>query len=92
VHNGVIEGLDVTAKAFTLVQNNKKSVTVKVDAKTKILVPPYSSTSTTFADLQNGQIAHIRGIINTKTKVITASLVRVSVPRVVAPVVTSTIQ
>lgn len=78
VHNGVIEGLDATAKTFILKQNNKKSVTVKVDAKTKILVPPYSSTSSTFADLKVGQVAHVRGVINTKTKIITASLVRVN--------------
>lgn len=78
VHNGVIEDLDATAKTFTLKQNEKKSVKVLVNDKTKILVPPYSSTSSTFADLQNGQIAHIRGTINNKTKVITASLVRIN--------------
>lgn len=89
VHNGKIENLDATAKTFTLVQNNKKSVTVKVDAKTKIFVPNSASTST-FDGLQNGQVAHVRGIINTKTKVITASLVRVSVPKVEAA--TSTTQ
>ena len=89
VHNGVIEGLDATAKTFTLKQNNKKSVTVKVDAKTKIFIPNASATST-FDGLQNGQIAHVRGIINTKTKIITASLIRVSVPRAEAPVVTTT--
>jgi hypothetical protein len=89
VHNGRISNLDATAQTFTLTQNNKKIVTVKVDAKTKILVPPYSSTSSTFADLKNDQIAHVRGIINTKTKVITASLIRISVPKVEA-VTTST--
>lgn len=83
IHNGTIGNLDATAKTFTLTQNNKKSVTVKVDAKTKIFIPNASATST-FADLQNGQIAHVRGIINNKTKVITASLIRVSVPRVEA--------
>jgi len=92
VHNGAIENLDLTAKTFTLKQNNKKTVTVKIDAKTKILVPPYSSTSTTFADLQNGQIAHVRGIINNKTKVITASYIRVGIvkPVVALPMTTST--
>ena len=89
VHNGAIDGLDLTAKTFTLKQKNGKSVTVKVDVKTKIFVPNAASTST-FDGLQNGQVAHIRGIINNKTKVITASLVRVSVPKVEAPVVTST--
>src|SRR3989339_520997 len=89
VHNGAIDGLDLTAKTFTLKQKNGKSVTVKVDAKTKIFIPNASATST-FDGLQNGQIAHVRGIINNKTKVITASLIRVSAPRVVAPVVTAT--
>ena len=89
VHNGVIEGLDATAKMFTLKQRNGVSAKVIVNDKTKILVPSYSSTSSTFANLQNGQIAHVRGIINTKTKMITASLVRVSAPKV--EVATSTV-
>ncbi len=92
VHNGVIDGLDATAKTFTLKQNNKKSVTVKIDAKTKIYVPPYTATGSTFADLQNGQIAHVRGIINNKTKIITASFIRVGIvkPVVALPMTTIT--
>jgi len=84
IHNGRISNLDATAQTFTLTQNEKKSWTVKVDAKTKILVPPYSSTSSTFADLKVDQIAHVRGVINTKTKVINASMIRVNVPEVQA--------
>jgi len=92
VHNGAIDGLDLTAKTFTLKQKNGKSVTVKVDGKTKIYVPPYTATGSTFADLQNGQIAHVRGIINNKTKVIMASYIRVGVvkPVVALPMTTST--
>ncbi len=91
VHNGVIEGLDATAKIFTLKQRNGVSAKVLVNDKTKIWVPPYSATGSTFADLKDGQIAHVRGIINSKTKVITASYIRVGIVKPVE-VATSTAQ
>lgn len=90
VHNGKIENLDAAAKTFILKQRNGVSAKVIVNDKTKIWAPPYTATSSTFADLQNGQVAHVRGIINNKTKVIAASLVRVNPLVEALPMTTST--
>lgn len=87
VYNGNIESLNVASSSFVLKQNAKKSFTINTDAKTKFVVPDVASS--TFANLKVGDRAHVRGVINTKTKVITASVVRVIPPEpVVVPPVT----
>jgi|GEM_PF-2976647 len=75
VYAGKIESLDVTNSTFVLPQGKTK-VTVKIDTKTKLIVPDMATP--TFVDLQVGDKVHVRGIINAKTKYLTASLVRVS--------------
>ncbi|TAN32744.1 hypothetical protein EPN28_04485 [Patescibacteria group bacterium] len=82
VHNGKIESIDAAAQTFVLKQNNKRQVTVKVSAKTKLFV--LGVTNPTFADLKVGMRAHVRGVINNRTKTIDASLVRANWPLVEA--------
>lgn len=80
-HNGVISNIDTANKTFTLNQRNGQVVAVKMDDKTKVFVS--SSTSTTaISDLKNDQLVHVRGAYNSRTKLIAASAVRVSLPKI----------
>jgi len=78
-HNGTIANLDITNKTFTLNQRNGQVVNVKMDDKTKVFVS--SSTTTSLADLKNDQLAHVRGLYNSRSKMITAGVIRVSLPK-----------
>lgn len=74
VHNGTIESIDAAASTFVLV-SGKQKLTIKIDANTVVWVNGVKSTS---ADLKVGDKAHVRGVINNRTKVISATHVKVN--------------
>lgn len=76
VNNGIIESVNSAESSFVLKYANGKVLTIKVNEKTKIVIPGFEKP--TFADLKSGNIVHVRGIMNNKTKIITATMVRVS--------------
>lgn len=80
VHNGIVENLDLSNKTFTLKQSNGTLVSVKVDDKTKVVVLSGANKpeTGTVNNLQNGNHVHVRGVVNNKTKVVTASYVKIN--------------
>lgn len=81
VHSGKIDSVDAANSSFVL-KKKDSTLTVKVDAKTKLVKE--EGVIITLADLKVGAEAHVRGVLNTQTKVLTALLVRVNSPKVVA--------
>lgn len=81
VQNGKIDSINAADSSFVL-KKKDVALTVKVDAKTKLVKE--EGVVITFADLKVGDEVHARGVINTQTKVLAASLVRVNSPEVEA--------
>lgn len=75
---GVVESIDAAGLSFVLKQE-KRTLTVKTDAKTKFKMR--GATSTSFADLQVGDKVTVKGIINTNLKVVQASAVTIQRPK-----------
>lgn len=87
---GVVESIDTANLSFVLKQE-KRTLTVKTDAKTKFKMS--GSTSISFADLKVGDKVMVKGIINTNLKVVTAHSVVIQKPKAVpvpGPTPTST--
>jgi len=80
-HNGTVSNLDTANKTFSLNQRNGQTVSVKMDDKTKVFVSSSTSTAA-ISDLKNDQLVHVRGAYNSRTKLIAASAVRVSLPKI----------
>lgn len=74
VYTGLIESIDAANNSFVLKQP-KANITVVINAKTKVIVPGIANP--TIANLAAGNKVHLRGIINKKTKMIDATVVRV---------------
>ncbi len=82
VHHGTIASLDAAAKSFsmTLMSSSSVAFTVHTDSNTKFMVPGVTSTS--FANLKVSDKVWVRGIVNTRTKVIDANVVKVKLPEI----------
>ena len=81
---GAVESIDAAGLSFVLKQE-KRTLIVKTDAKTKFHLR--GSTSTSFADLKVGDKVMVKGIINTNIKVVYASAVTIQRPKLTpAPV------
>lgn len=76
---GVVESIDAASLSFVLKQD-KRTLTIKTDAKTKFKLR--GATSTSFADLKVGDKVTVKGIINTNLKVVQASAVTIQRPKV----------
>ncbi len=76
---GAVESIDAAGLSFVLKQE-KRTLTIKTDAKTKFHLR--GSTSTSFADLKVGDKVMVKGILNTNLKVVYANAVTIQIPKV----------
>ena len=82
VHHGIISSLDAVAKSFMMTSSASSSLTftVKTNSTTKFQVPGVEKA--TFNNLKVSDKVWVRGVINTRTKVIDANVVKVQLPKI----------